>query len=99
MNTLNISTRLRDAARKLRGSSIPLSDFIPLIQSAADILDKVSMPLTDAQLFQLLKNCDDQAARLPHGFRLFAREIETAHGISQPEPSHETTYQKTVGEA
>lgn len=44
--------RLRDAARKLRTSNIPLSDFIPLLQQAADYIEAQGVPdvdsLTDA---------------------------------------------------
>ena len=36
--------RLRDAARKLRTSNIPLSDFIPLLQQAADYIEAQGVP-------------------------------------------------------
>jgi hypothetical protein len=35
----NIKQRLRDTALKLRTSSIALSDFIPLLQQAADHIE------------------------------------------------------------
>lgn len=38
--------RLRDAARKLRTSSMPLSDYIPLLQQAADALESRAMSKT-----------------------------------------------------
>jgi hypothetical protein len=40
--------------------------------------------LTDAQLLDILQSLDACTARLPGGFRLFARAIEAAHGIGGP---------------
>jgi hypothetical protein len=39
--------------------------------------------LTDAQLLDILQSLDACTARLPGGFRLFARAIEAAHGIKE----------------
>lgn len=36
---MSLSQRLRDTANQLRTSSVSLSDFIPLLQEAADALD------------------------------------------------------------
>jgi hypothetical protein len=39
--------------------------------------------LTDAQLLDILQSLDACTARLPGGFRLFARAVEAAHGIGK----------------
>lgn len=38
-------------------------------------------PLSDDELLAALKSVDSETARLPNGFKLFARAIEAAHGI------------------
>ncbi len=40
--------------------------------------------LTDAQLLDILQSLDACTARLPGGFRLFARAVEAAHNIGGP---------------
>ena len=40
--------RLRDAARKLRTSNMPLSDYIPLLQQAADYIESQGVPDVDS---------------------------------------------------
>jgi hypothetical protein len=38
----HIQEKLRDAASKVRSKSMPLSDFIPLLQEAADAFDRLA---------------------------------------------------------
>ncbi len=40
------------------------------------------VPLSDADVFSALLSVDQDAKRLPPGFRMFARAIERAHGIT-----------------
>ena len=40
-------------------------------------------PLSDDELLAALKSVDSETARLPNGFKLFARAIEAAHGIGE----------------
>ena len=42
-------------------------------------------PLTDYELRGLLLGIDPQTKRLPMGFKQFARAIEAAHGIKEPD--------------
>lgn len=46
-NENHLPFRLRVVANKLRTSSVPLSDFIPLLQQAADRIDELEKGLGD----------------------------------------------------
>ena len=46
-NENHLPFRLRVVANKLRTSSVPLSDFIPLLQQAADRIDALEKGLGD----------------------------------------------------
>lgn len=48
----DLSKELRSACKKLRTKSLPLADFIPLLQEAADVLD---LEQPDAERYQLIR--------------------------------------------
>jgi hypothetical protein len=75
-----LAQRLRDAATKLRTKPMPLSDFIPLLQQAADALEAASRPSGDVEALM--------EAVLDYGSSTGAFAAASAAGLAYLVPGH-----------
>ena len=75
-----------DFSRRMRRATDTLAEALNQHESLAQLVQPAT-PLTDERLLEELKRLDPRTARLPLGFKAFARAIEAAHGITGEQPA------------
>ena len=76
---MNIPQRLRQLA-----ASTGLDGFAHELRAIADEMDAQPADLTDEQIFEVLKQVDPEAKRLPPGISKFARAILALRPVQVP---------------